>query len=195
MASALCWKTHCGVQCAHLTCNDNNSCCLCLAFTVRFIYKHQLPMVLEDSTAKKPLLFVAIILQTLSMSILHAWIFWEMASALCWKIHCGVSSAHLLCNDNNTCCLCLAFTSLWVFCMLGYSGKWHHYSVGKFTLVYRVQIHYAMATMLVACVLQPHQNSTICTLSLHCPYSVLMLSLCCPYDVLISKRTTLHNTT
>ena len=74
------------------------------------------------------------------MSILHAWIFWEMASALCWKIHCGVSSAHLLCNDNNTCCLCLAFTSLWVFCMLGYSGKWHHYSVGKFTLVYKVHI-------------------------------------------------------
>ena len=112
MASALCWKTHCGVQCAHLTCNDNNSCCLCLAFTVRFIYKHQLPMVLEDSTAKKPLLFVAIILQTLSMSILHAWIFWEMASALSWTIHCGVQCAHLLFNGNNTCCMCLVVITL-----------------------------------------------------------------------------------
>ena len=64
-----------------------------------------------------------------SMSILHAWIIWEMASSVCWKIHCGVKSAHLLCNGNNTFCLCLAFTSLWVYCMLGYSGKWHHYSV------------------------------------------------------------------
>ena len=90
--------------------------------------------------------------------------------------------------------------------MLGYSGKWHHYSVEnslwcikctftmqwqqyllpvscfhfsvsllhawlfwkmtsllcwKFTLVYRVQIHYAMATILVACVLQSLQNNTI----------------------------------
>ena len=109
--SALCWKIHCVVQCAHLLCNGNNtcclclvvitslslfvytacmdilgngisshfgvysahllcngsnSCCLCLAFTVRFIHKHQLPMVLEDSTAENPLyLFVVIILQTL----------------------------------------------------------------------------------------------------------------------------------
>ena len=39
---------------------------------------------------QKTLLFVVIILQTLYMSILHGWIFWEMASALCWKIHCGV---------------------------------------------------------------------------------------------------------
>ena len=31
----------------------------------------------------------------------------------------------------------------------------------KFTLVYRVQIHYAMATILVACVLQSLQNNTI----------------------------------
>ena len=54
-----------------------------------------------------------------------------MASALCWKIHCGVQCAHLLCNCNNTCSLCLALTSLWVYCMLGYSGKWHHYSVGN----------------------------------------------------------------
>ena len=58
--------SHFGVYSAHLLCNGNNSCCLCLAFTVRFIYKHQLPMVLEDSTAENPLyLFVVIILQTL----------------------------------------------------------------------------------------------------------------------------------
>ena len=31
----------------------------------------------------------------------------------------------------------------------------------KFTLVYRVQIHYAIATILVACVLQSLQNTTI----------------------------------
>ena len=42
------------------------------------------------------------------MSILHGWIFWEMASA---------------------------------------------HSVGKFTVVYKVHIYYAMATILVACVL------------------------------------------
>ena len=41
--------SHFGVYSAHLLCIGNNSCCLCLAFTVRFIYKHQLPMVLEDS--------------------------------------------------------------------------------------------------------------------------------------------------
>ena len=27
---ALCWKIHCGVQCAHLLFNSNNTCCLCL---------------------------------------------------------------------------------------------------------------------------------------------------------------------
>ena len=58
--------SHFGVYSAHLLCNGSNSCCLCLAFTVRFIHKHQLPMVLEDSTAENPLyLFVVIILQTL----------------------------------------------------------------------------------------------------------------------------------
>ena len=120
-----------------------------------------IPMVLEDSTAENPLyLFVVIILQTLyeytvclnilgngiisllenslwcikctftmqwqqyllpvscfhfSVSLLHAWLFWEMTPLLCWK----------------------------------------------FTLVYRVHIHYAMATILVACVLQSHQNTTL----------------------------------
>ena len=62
MASSICWKFHFGVYSAYLLCNHNNSCCLCLAFTVRFIYKHQLPMVLEDSTAENPLyLFVVIV--------------------------------------------------------------------------------------------------------------------------------------
>ena len=111
MASTLCWKIHCGVQCAHLLCNGNNSCCLCLAFTVRFIYKHQLPMVLEDSTAENPLyLFVVIILQTL----------YEYTA--CLDIlgngiisHFGVYSAHLLCNGNNSCCLCLAFTVIFIY--------------------------------------------------------------------------------
>ena len=37
--------------------------------------------------------------------------------------------------------------------MVGYSGKWHQHSVGKFTVVYKVHIYYAMATILVACVL------------------------------------------
>ena len=37
--------------------------------------------------------------------------------------------------------------------MLGYSEKWHQHSVGKFTVVYKVHIYYAMATILVACVL------------------------------------------
>ena len=72
-----------------------------------------------------------------SVCLLHAWLFWEMTSLLCWK----------------------------------------------FTLVYRVQIHYAMATILVACVLQSLQNTTICTLPLQCPYVVL-----------ISKRSYLVNT-
>ena len=43
--------------------------------------------------------------------------------------------------------------------MIGNYGKRHQHSVGKFTLVYRVHIHYAMATILVACVLQSLQNS------------------------------------
>ena len=52
------------IQCTFT--NGNNICCLCFAFTVIFIYKHQLPMILEDSTAENPLyLFVVIILQTL----------------------------------------------------------------------------------------------------------------------------------
>ena len=50
-----------------------------------------------------------------SVRLLHAWLFWEMTSLLCWK----------------------------------------------FTLVYKVHIHYAMATILVACVLQSHQNTTL----------------------------------
>ena len=37
--------------------------------------------------------------------------------------------------------------------MVGYSGKWHQHSVGKFTVVYKVPMYYAMATILVACVL------------------------------------------
>ena len=97
-------------------------------------------------------------------------------------------------------CVCLAFTSMWVYCMLGYSGKWHHQSLWctqctftmqwqqyllpvscfhfsvsllyawlfwkmtsllcwKFTLVYRVHIGYAMATIPFACIMQSLQNS------------------------------------
>ena len=48
----------------------------------------------------------------LSMSMLNAWIFWEMASALSWTIHCGVQCAHLLFNGNNTCCMCLVVITL-----------------------------------------------------------------------------------
>ena len=43
--------------------------------------------------------------------------------------------------------------TLWVNCMLGYSGKWHQSSVGKFTVVYNVHINYAMTKIFVACVL------------------------------------------
>jgi hypothetical protein len=43
--------------------------------------------------------------------------------------------------------------TLWVNCMLGYSGKWHQSSVGKFTVVYNVHINYAMPKIFVACVL------------------------------------------
>ena len=41
----------------------------------------------------------------------------------------------------------------YIYSMLGYSGKWHQHSVEKFTVVYNVHIYYAMATILVACVL------------------------------------------
>ena len=40
----------------------------------------------------------------------------EMASSVCWKIHFGVYSAYLLCNGNNNCCLCLAFTLKFIIC-------------------------------------------------------------------------------
>ena len=122
------------------------------------------------------------------MSILHAWIFWDMALSVCWKIHCGVHSAHLLCNGNNICCLCLAFTSLWVYCMLGYSGKWHHYSVEN--SLWCIECRFTMQWQQY---LLPVSYSLFKTLPyVNCPYSVLTVSLCCPYDVLISKRT-IHN--
>ena len=157
-------SSHFGVYSAHLLCNGSNSCCLCLAFTVRFIHKHQLPMVLEDSTAENPLyLFVVIILYYRhSISILYAWIFWEVASSVCWKIHCGVYSAHLLHMQWQQHLLpvsCFHFSvsllHAWLFWKMTSLLCW------KFTLVYRVQIHYAMATILVACVLQSLQNTTI----------------------------------
>ena len=90
----------------------------------------------------------------------------------------------MLCNDNNICCLCVScfhfsvsLLHAWLFWKMTSLLCW------KFTLVYRVQIHYAMATILVACVLQSLQNTTICTLPLQCPYVVL-----------ISKRSYLVNT-
>ena len=93
MVSSVCWKIHFGVYSAYLLCNGNNSCCLCLAFTVRFIHKHQLPMVLEDSTAENPLyLFVVIILQTLykytvCLNILGSGIISLLENSL-WCIQC-----------------------------------------------------------------------------------------------------------
>ena len=118
------------------------------------------------------------------MSILYAWIFWEVASSVCWKIHCGVYSVHLLHKQWQQYLLpvsCFHFSvsllHAWLFWKMTSLLCW------KFTLVYRVQIHYAMATILVACVLQSLQNTTICTLPLQCPYVVL-----------ISKRSYLVNT-
>ena len=47
--------------------------------------------------------------------------------------------------------------------MLGYSGKWLHPSVGKFTVVYNVHIHYAMTIIFGACVLLSLLcESTVC---------------------------------
>ena len=51
--------------------------------------------------------------------------------------------------------------------MVGYSGKWHQHSVGKFTVVYKVHIYNAMATILVACVL----------LSLLCAFAACLVIL------------------
>ena len=71
MALSVCWKIHFGVYSAYLLCNGNNNCCLCLVFTLIFIYKHLPAGSLIYSgkwhltTAKKHLLFVEIILQTL----------------------------------------------------------------------------------------------------------------------------------
>ena len=81
-----------------------------------------------------------------------------MASSICWKFHFGVYSAYLLCNHNNSCCLCLAFTLKFIYKHLPagsliYFGKWHHQSVGKFTVVYNVNIHYALTILSGACVL------------------------------------------
>ena len=121
--------SHFGVYSAHLLCNGNNSCCLCLAFTVRFIHKHQLPMVLEDPNAKKPsCLWQSYYRHSMSLSILHAWIFCTLLESSLWCIKCTFTM-HYAMTTMFVACVCLAFTSLWVYCMLGYSGKWHHYSV------------------------------------------------------------------
>ena len=56
----------------------------------------------------------------------------------------------LCCQRHNQSC---QMNPSYIYSMLGYSGKWHQYSVGKFTVVYNVHIYYAMATTLVACVL------------------------------------------
>ena len=45
-----------------------------------------------------------------------------------WCIKCTFTM-HYAMTTMFVACVCLAFTSLWVYCMLGYSGKWHHYSV------------------------------------------------------------------
>ena len=86
------------------------------------------------------------------MSILHGWIFWEMAlSVCCWKIHCGVQCAHLQwqqyllpvsCGNHIFVTLCV-YLHEWIF--------WEMAS--SVTLVYTVRIHYAMATIVVVCVL------------------------------------------
>ena len=116
MASSVCWKIHFGVYSAYLLCNGNNNCCLCLVFTLIFIYKHLPAGSLIYSgkwhltTAKKHLLFVVIILQTL----------YEYTA--CLDIlgngiisHFGVYSAHLLYNGKNSCCLCLAFILRFIY--------------------------------------------------------------------------------
>ena len=108
MASSICWKFHFGVYSAYLLCNHNNSCCLCLAFTLKFISKH-LP-----------------------------------AGSLIYSGKWHLTTAKI------TSCLWLSYYT--VYCMLGYSGKLHHLSVGKFTVVYTVHIHYAMTIIFGACV-------------------------------------------
>ena len=153
--------SHFGVCSTLLLCKGNNSCCLYLAFTVRFIYKHQLPMVLEDSTAENPLyLFVVIILQTL----------YEYTACLD-NLGNGIISV----LENSLWCIKCTFTMQWQQYLLPVSC--FHFSVSllhawlfwemtsllcwKFTLVYKVHIHYVMTTILVACVLQSHQNTTL----------------------------------
>ena len=87
---------------AHSLCNDNNIWCLLFFLQNSFINTSYLLVhryILGNGIntwplQKNPLLFVVIILQTLRVSILHAWKFWEMASSICWKIHFGVLHIH-----------------------------------------------------------------------------------------------------
>ena len=101
-------------------------------------------------------------------------LFCEIASALCWKILCILLLKKFILKHRHAGSLQNSwkwhqyFTTakklppvsgnhitdtLWVNCMLGYSGKWHQSSVGKFTVVYNVHINYAMTKIFVACVL------------------------------------------
>ena len=94
------------------------------------------------------------------MGMLHPWIIWEMASSVCWKIHCVVHKVHiyyamatilvacvllsLLCES--TACLVIPGNDIITLLKIHFFGD-------------RVLIHYAMVTILVACVLQSLQNS------------------------------------
>ena len=92
--------------------NGKNSCCLCLAFILRFIYKHQLPMVLEDPNAKKPsCLWQSYYRHSMSLSILHAWIFCTLLESSLWCIKCTFTM-HYAMTTMFVACVCLAFTSL-----------------------------------------------------------------------------------
>ena len=107
-------------------------------------------------------------------SLIKKRLFCEIASTLCWKILCilrlpeihfktqtcrffakFLEMASILhhCKKLPPVCGNLTTDTLWVNCMLGYSGKWHQSSVGKFTVVYNVHINYAMTKIFVACVL------------------------------------------
>ena len=68
-----------------------------LAVSLKFTLKHLAAGTLINSgkwhqlltTGKNPLL-LWYPYYGLFVNLLYAWIFWEIASALCWKIHCGV---------------------------------------------------------------------------------------------------------
>ena len=76
-------------------------------------------MVLEDSTAKNPLVCGNHITDTIyeytaCLDIPHS----VGKLTVVYKVHIYYAMTTIF-----VACVCLAFTSLWVYCMLGYSGK------------------------------------------------------------------------